>query len=166
MQSKSTVRSSVRHKPPTPRRSSTKESASSKSVFSEDTLRAYLYTLAIGAASILILSLGAYFHPDPDSIIRPLAYIAAGLTSFLGGMIAGRLRRGAPALCGLTNGILLTCTMILLSFFFTSESSNYSALISALLHAAVPLLSFLGALTGVKKSNPMNAKRRRSTHWQ
>lgn len=161
MQSKSTARS--HRTPPSPRRNASGNAPSSGAILSRDTLLSYLYTLAIGVGTILILSLGVYFHPDPGSLTRPLGWVAAALTSFFGGLIAGRLRGGAPAVCGLINGILLACTMLLLSFCFLSESSEFSALTSTLLHAAVPLLSLLGALAGVKQKSPATSKRRRRT---
>ena len=161
MQSKSA--SHARRTPPSPRRSSQGNTTTkSGAVFSRNTLRAYLYTLAIGFGSILILSLGVYFYSDPGTLVRPLGYVASALTAFFGGFIAGKLHGGAPAICGLVNGILLACTMLLLSFFFLSESSGYSPLISTVLHTAVPVLSFLGALAGVKQKSPATSKRRRT----
>ncbi len=146
---------------PPQRKSSPKNTQPSGTIFSKETLRAFLITLAIGGGLILLMSLGAYFHPDPDSIIHPLAYVAAALTAFFGGFTAGKLRGNAPAICGLVNGILLTAVMLLLSFFFLSESSGYSALVSTLLHAAVPVLSVLGAMAGIKKPQRSSGRRRR-----
>lgn len=134
------------------KRTPAKSPATEGAIFTKQTFKAFLITLAIGAGLILTLSLGAYFHPDPDSIIRPLALIAAALTAFFGGFTAGKLRGGAPAICGLINGILLTAVMLLLSLCFRAYSSGYSQLVSTLIHAAVPVLSFAGALLGTKKS--------------
>ncbi len=131
-------------------------------LFSLETLRAFLITLAIGAGSILLLSLAAYFYPDPDRIILPLGYLSLALTSFLGGVVAKKRTGGAPALCGLVNGMLLMGLMILLSFFFLPLSHNYSALISTLLHAAVLILSVLGALAGSPKPKAPTGRRRKS----
>ncbi len=150
MTSKTRSRLPARRTPPH-RKSSSGGTPTSGAVFSKETLRAFLITLAIGGGTVLVASLGAYFHPDPDSIIHPLAYVAAALTAFFGGFTAGKLHGSAPAICGLVNGILLTATMLLLSFFFLSESSGYSALVSTLLHTAIPVLSVLGAVAGVRK---------------
>ena len=87
--------------------------------------------------------------------------VAVALTAFLGGVVAKKRTGGAPALCGLINGMLLMGVMILLSFFFLSESSSYSALISTLLHAAVLILSVLGALAGSPKPKSAMRSRRR-----
>ena len=130
-------------------------------LFSLETLRAFLITLAIGAGSILLLSLAAYFYPDPDRITLPLGLIAAALTSFLGGVVAKKRTGLAPALCGLVNGMLLMGLMILLSFFCLPHSHGYSALISTLLHAAVLILSVLGALAGSPKPKAATRSRRR-----
>lgn len=141
------------------KRTPSKSPAAEGAIFTKQTFTAFLITLAIGAGLILMLSLGAYFHPDPDSIIRPLALVAAALTAFFGGFTAGKLRGGAPAVCGLINGILLTALMLLLSLCFRAHSSGYSPLVSTLIHAAVPVLSFVGALLGTKKTSK-NIRRR------
>ena len=130
-------------------------------LFSPETFRAFLLTLAIGAGCILLLSLAACFYPDPGSILLPLGYFAAALTSFFGGVMAKKCTGGAPALCGLINGMLLMGVMILFSFFFLSESHGYSALISSLLHAAVLILSVLGALAGAPKPKSATRNRRK-----
>jgi len=159
MNAKSNRHSPTRHTPSTHKSSHTAENQGA--LFSMETLRAFLITLAIGAGSILLLSLAAYFYPDPDRIIHPLAYFAVALTSFLGGVVAKKRTGGAPALCGLINGMLLMGLMILLSFFFLSESSGYSALMSTLLHAAILILSVLGAVAGSKKKKTPTARRKR-----
>ena len=135
-----------RRTPPKGRASA--KSAQSDALLSKMTLRVFLITLAIGASLILVASIGAYFHPDPNRIIPPLALLSAALTAFFGGFTAGRLRAHAPVLHGLVNGLLLTALMLLLSLCFLSRSSHHTPLVSALLHAAVPLLSALGALLG------------------
>ena len=127
-----------------------REPAASAADFPKKTLKAFLITLAVGAGLILLCSLAAYFMPDPDPMIHPLAYAAAALTALIGGIVAGRIHGSAPAVCGLTNGLLLLALMLLLSLFFRSLASGYTAWVSALLHAAVLLLSFAGALIGVR----------------
>ena len=49
-------------------------------------LLAFGSTLAIGAAWVLLASLGAYFTPDPDRYIRPFALSAAALTAYQRGV--------------------------------------------------------------------------------
>ena len=158
MTAKSNRYSVTRHTPQT-RRSSPSDSQGA--LFSIETLRAFLITIAIGAGTILLLSLGAYFYPDPDRMILPLGLLAAALTSFFGGMVAKKRTGGAPALCGLINGMLLMGMMILLSFFCLPHSHGYSALVSTLLHAAVLILSVLGALAGTQKPKAATRSRRR-----
>ncbi len=149
----------VTRRTPSARRSSPTDSQGV--LFSIETLRAFLITLAIGAGSILLLSLAAYFYPDPDRITLPLGLIAAALTSFLGGVVAKKRTGIAPALCGLVNGMLLMGLMILLSFFCLPLSHGYSALISTLLHTAVLVLSVLGALAGAQKPKAATRSKRR-----
>ena len=124
----------------------------SSAQFPKKVLRSFLISVGIGAVLILLFSIGAYFLPDPDPMIHPFAYAAAGLTALIGGIVAGKIHGSAPAVCGLVNGSLLVALMLLLSLFFRSFSSGYSAWVAALLHAAVPLLSFLGAVIGVRRA--------------
>ena len=138
-------------------RSTPKESA--EKIFSRKTLRTFLQTVAIGAVLILVASLGAYFHPDPAAIIPPLGLIASAVTAFAGGCLAGRQRKNTPMLFGLTNGILLAALMLLLSFAFLSRSSHHTAIASALLHGAVPVLSVCGAFAAWKSGEKANERR-------
>ena len=118
----------------------------------KNVLRAFALTLCIGLGMILACSVVAYFLPDPLSAIPPLSYLAMGVTALAGGWIAGKLQGGAPLIVGLINGMLLIAAALIVSLFFRSLSSGYSAPFSALLHAAVPLLSFAGALIGTKRT--------------
>ena len=129
-----------------------KQEEPSPAQFPQKALKAFLISVGIGAGLVLLFSLGAYFLPDPDPMIHPLAYTAAGLTALIGGIVAGKIHGSAPAVCGFVNGLLLMALMLLLSLFFRSLASGYSAWVSALLHAAVPLLSFAGALIGVRRA--------------
>ncbi len=117
------------------------------------TLRSFGITVAVGAGMILLSSLIAYFLPDPLSMILPLSYLAMALTALIGGFVAGKVHGGAPLIVGLLNGLLLTALVLIVSLFFRSMSNGYTAWFSALLHAAVLLLSFLGALVGAKRTN-------------
>lgn len=123
----------------------------SDAAFPRKALRAFLWTLGLGGGLVLIASLAVCFLPDPDPMIRPVALFLAGLTSLLGGVIAGRIHKSAPALCGLTNGALLLAIMLLCSLFFRKNAAGYSTGTALLLHAAVPLLSVVGAVLGVRK---------------
>lgn len=118
--------------------------------FLQKALKSFLISAGIGAGLILAFSLAAYFLPDPDPMIHPLAYVAAGLTALIGGVVAGKIHGSAPAVCGFVNGLLLVALMLLCSLFFRNLASSYPAWLSAILHAAVPVLSFLGALIGVR----------------
>ncbi len=158
MTAKSNRHSPARRTPVSRRSPHTDEKSA---ILSIETLRAFLITLAIGAGAILLMSLAAYFYPDPDRIILPLGYLAAALTAFLGGVVAKKRTGGAPALCGLVNGMLLMGVMILLSFFFLPHSHGYSALVSSLLHTALLILSVLGACAGSQKPKAPTTRRRR-----
>lgn len=113
--------------------------------------KSLVITLIAGTALTLIGSLIAYFTPDPNSFIRPMAIVAAALTALIGGFAALRIHGHAALMCGLLNGSLTTALMILVSLFFKDYSSGYSAGISCLLHTAFLLLSVMGAYLGLRR---------------
>lgn len=113
--------------------------------------KSLLFTLAAGVILIVIASLCAYFSPDPDAVITPLAIAAAALTAFIGGLIAVRIHGGGALICGLLNGSVFMTVMMLLSLCFARYASGYSAGISCLLHAGFVLLSVVGGYVGNKK---------------
>ena len=109
-------------------------------------------SLLITLAASLILMLGgsliAYFTPDPNALVRSLSLACAALSALIGGFAAVRIHRHAALLCGIFNGSLATALMMLLSLFFTSYASGYSAGVSAMLHAAFILFSVAGSFWG------------------
>lgn len=122
-------------------------------------LQSFLFTLALGVALLLILSLIAYFCADPLSLIRPLALTGAALTALAGGFLTVRVNGHSALLCGLINGSLLTLLMLILSLFFGDVASGYSTPVSALLHIAFLLLSVAGAFLGLKKPHKKRKRR-------
>jgi putative membrane protein (TIGR04086 family) len=147
-----------------PRKRNTKDRASKtakKDRFPQKSAKAFLITLTVGAGTLLLFSLGAYFFPDPDPLIRPLALLAAAITSFVGGIVSGKIHGHAPFVCGATNGLLLLALMILLSLPFHSLAVGYTAWLSLLLHTAVLLLSIGGAVVGTQKRAPRRRRRTR-----
>lgn len=132
---------------------SAKSTARQEVGFAQKAFRAFLWTLAFAAGLLLIASLAIYFLPDPDPAIQPVALLIAFLTAFVGGVIAGRIHRAAPALCGPVNGCFLLALMLLLSLFFRNMAFGYSIGIALLLHALILLLSLAGALFGVRKKS-------------
>jgi putative membrane protein (TIGR04086 family) len=114
-------------------------------------LKSFAMTLGVGLLLIVSASLIAYFMPDPNALIMPLGLAAAGLTAFLGGVIAVRIHGGGALLSGLLNGYLLMIVMLLLSLCFVRNSSGYTAGVSCLLHAGFLLLSVAGAYLGNRR---------------
>lgn len=114
-------------------------------------LKSFGMTLGVGLVLIVSASLIAYFMPDPNALIAPLGLAAAGLTAFLGGVIAVRIHGGGALLSGLFNGVLLMAVMMLLSLCFVRNSSGYSAGVSCLLHAGFLMLSVAGAYLGNRR---------------
>ena len=124
-------------------------------------LLAFGLTLAIGAAWVLLASLGAYFTPDPDRYIRPFALPAAALTYLCGGYLAARVRPEAPLASGAANGLLLCALSLGLSLFFRGSAGGYPAWVAALLHGGMILLSLLGAFLAVRQAKRPKKKKRR-----
>ncbi len=140
------------------KRVSQKNEASS-SLLPLDIAKSMLVTLGLGGAFLLLLSLFAYFQKDPDSWTLPLGILASALTAFCGGIAAVRIHGHSALICGLLNGAVLLAIMMLLSLFFVDHASGHSALISALLHAGVPILSVLGAYLGLPKAKAPRRKK-------
>ncbi len=118
--------------------------------------------IAIGAgvASLLLFSLLLYFSADPAPFILPAGLFCAALTAFIGGFAAGKLHRENAALAGLLCGSILMAAMLLLSLFFTSRASGYSAWLAALLHIAFLAFSLVGAALGGKQKIKKKKHRR------
>ncbi|MBQ9773110.1 MAG: TIGR04086 family membrane protein [Clostridia bacterium] len=114
-----------------------------------------LFTLLL----LTVFSLALYFSPNPTPMIAPMGILAAALTALLGGFAATRVHGHAALICGLLSGSVLTAVMLLLSLFFRSQASNYSAAVSCALHAGVFLLSIAGAYLGLYRS-PKKKKRK------
>ncbi|MBQ8310524.1 MAG: hypothetical protein IJX80_05870 [Clostridia bacterium] len=118
------------------------------------------FTLGLSAVLLIVLSLAAYLTPDPDALTAPLGLAACALTSLFGGMISVRVhQRHAPLPAAFCNAALLSTMMLILSLFFSPLASGYSALISALLHAAVFALSLLGALIAMREPKPKRKRK-------
>lgn len=117
-------------------------------------------TLGIGMALTVITSLIAYFSADPNLLIRPLGLTAAAMTALIGGFVTIRLHGHSALLCGLFNGGMLTCAMILASLFLKAYASGYSTLVSTLLHTALILFSVAGAFLGMSRPKKHTHRRR------
>ena len=113
--------------------------------FLQDSLKALLLTVGLGALLLLLVALALSFIEDPLARIPAAGLLLAAVTAFFGGGIAVRIHRTGALLCGLGNGAGLLLLMLPLSLLFRSEASGYSSLVSCLLHAALLLLSVGGA---------------------
>lgn len=114
------------------------------------------FVLVIGCLFLLISTLAAYRSPNPHTLILPLSLTALGLTSLCGGVISARRKRGNPLLGGLFCGLLINLFLLTASLFFNDGDSEALSLgLSSLarwgLHAAVVLLSTVGARLGKGK---------------
>ena len=136
---------------PPPKKAGSTEEDNSTQLF-RHALIGFLISLLATPLLLLICTLIAYFSPDPNLLILPLGITSAALCALIGGFSAARLHGHTALLCGLTNAILLTVFMLVLSLFFRSQASHYSTGISILLHSLIPLLSVTGAYFGLPKA--------------
>lgn len=123
--------------------------------------KSLLFTLGIGAALLILLSLGIYFCADPSRYVAPLGLTAAGLTALIGGFLAVRIHGHSALLCGLFNGGLLTLVTLLISLFMKPNASGYSTGIICLLHTLAILLSVAGAYAGLKAPKKKRKNKRK-----
>jgi putative membrane protein (TIGR04086 family) len=109
------------------------------------------FVLVIGFLFLLIGTLVAYRSADPHTLIPPLSLAALGLTSLMGGLISARRRRGNPLLSGLLCGLIMNLLLLGGALLFEGQgvSLGYSPLMQWGLHAAVAVLSLLGARMGM-----------------
>ena len=140
------------HKPlHRPQNRTQSEDDASASVFLRHIGKSLAVSILSGATLMLAFSLLAYFLPNPNVAIKPLALTAAALTALIGGFASVRIHGHAALLCGLCNGTLLMGGMILASLFLGAHASGYNALQSCLLHVAFLLFSVLGSYLGLKR---------------
>ena len=123
-------------------------------------LKSFFLTIGIGAASVLVSAMIAYFSDDPNRLILPLGLLASFFTALLGGYAATRIHKHSALLGGMINGCLFTALMMLLSPIAKGYASSYSAPLSATLHIGFLLLSVVGAYLGLHK-RPKKRKRRK-----
>ncbi len=121
-----------------------------------------LAAAAVAAITLTVLSLIAYFTPDPGALARPLGLLCASLSATSGGYFAMRRAKRAPLLCGLGVGILMVTVMLALSFGFAEDGVGYTAAISAMLHAGIFVCTIGGALLGARKPRQKRHKKRQN----
>lgn len=136
----------------------TEESDHSAHRMVKDLSKSLLFSTTVGLLLLIAAALIAYFSSDPDRRILPLAFLASGLTAFLGGIAAVRIHGSGALLCGLLNGGVLMLLMMLASIFFIPYASGYRAGISCLLHVLFLCISVAGGFVGLKKRK--NRKKR------
>ena len=123
--------------------------------------RGLLLSLAAGLALCLLGALIAYFTPDPAAITRPIGLAAAALAALTGGYCSTKIHRREALLCGLLTGGGMLAVMLPLSLLSAGLASGDPIGLAVGLHLAIPLLSTVGALLGVRKKQAATAKRRR-----
>ena len=123
-------------------------------------LKSLFFSLLIGIGLLLVLSLGLYFSPNPTPFIAPLGIAAAGICAVFGGMIAKKQIGESPLMCGLLIGSAMNALMLLLSLFFRSRASGYSALYATVLHVSFFACSVAGAYLAARKK-PQKRKLRK-----
>lgn len=143
-----------------PKRAAGRKNTSRNGTLLQLLLCSYPLTLAVAAIALLSGSLGAYFSPDPLAYSRPIGYLCAGVTALIGGMLAARRVQQPPLLAALENALLLSATLLVLSFLLGSFGSSRSLLLSLGLHATILALSLLGAAITLRRTPKGKRKKR------
>lgn len=93
-------------------------------------LRGYPLTAAAFALSVLLFvtvaAFAVYQSPDPTPLIRPVAFVALGVSSLIGGIAAGRLNQSCSIAASLVCGGLTTALLLLLSLLLSGEGDLLS----------------------------------------
>ncbi|MBQ7173117.1 MAG: TIGR04086 family membrane protein [Clostridia bacterium] len=116
-------------------------------------------TLGIFLGLNLIVSLILYFLKDPAPYVLPLSYVVSAVTAFFGGYILCKKQKSSALFCGLVNGSLFLCLLLLISLFFRSYATGYGPLLSAALHIAFLALSVVGGYAGLPRVPSKHHKR-------
>lgn len=145
----------------TPAQAPRKRTKPQQHTFCKNAFNAFLKTLLFAAVFLLVGSIAVTFLPDPASATAAVGILCAMLSAFTGGIIAGKIHRSAPALCGLTNGALLLALMLVGSLFFRERAAGYSVGTALALHIGILLLSIVGATLGVQQRSKKTKRARR-----
>ncbi len=92
---------------------------------------------------------------NPDSLVKPIAYIITGISLLTGGIVGAKSANLYPITAGLAIGII--CTVIAFCIHLILSGQNTSSTTS-LLFLVYPLVSLLGAFIGTKKSKKSKPK--------
>ena len=106
-------------------------------------LSALLFALLSTALLLLLSALLLSRSGDPTRLALPIGIGIAAVAAFLGGFRAGQLRRTSGALMGLSEGMLLVFSYLLVSLILTE---GRLPLLSMALYCAVFLLSLFGGM--------------------
>ena len=91
-------------------------------------LRAFGFSLILGAAFLCFLSFLLYRTSDPTRLTLPSAIGTALLLAALGGARAAALHRKSGVLCGLTGGTLLAAAFLLAALCLTGAAPDLRAI--------------------------------------
>ena len=117
-------------------------------------------TLGIFLGLNLIASLGLYFLKDPTPYLKPLSYLVSAITAFFGGWFLCKKQKNSALFCGLINGSLFLCLLLLISLFFRPYATGYGPLLSAALHLGFLALSVLGGYMGLPRAKKKTRHKR------
>ncbi len=119
----------------------------------------FLTGIGIAALLLVVLSLVAYFMPDPNAFIAPFGLFTCGTAVLVTGICLGKKEGQNALVCGLMSGGAWLTFMLLFSLLMKEHAQGYGTAPALLLHLAVPLLSIAGAYIGV--STPKKHRRKR-----
>lgn len=128
-------------------------------------LRSALFALLISApVGLLLLLLSTallLFTPDPIRFHTPVAIGILLLTALLAGDLCARLHaRRAPLFCGITTGLMLLGTTLLLPLLIGGTEHSSLGGVGVLLHALLPVLTTVGAFLGARPRNETKHRRK------
>lgn len=132
------------------------------SIAFKSSLSGLLTFICCGLILISIAAAIAYSNSDPDTLIAPLSLAALFPAAFAGGFTTVKRTGGAPLLCGVLCGGIITVFSIVASLILRSAiSSGYELWQASILHGATVLFSVLGSFAGNAKRKVDPRKHRR-----
>lgn len=122
-----------------------------------------LLTPLIGLLTALLLTLALMQTPDPTALLLPASAVALGLTSLIGGILAGKLHGDMAVRGSLVSGVILLA-ILSLSALVVGGDGGLSPLLAWLLRLSVlPLHALGGRISRPRKHSPAHTAGRHAS---
>ncbi len=112
----------------------------------KSTLLSLLFSFVFALCSLLLASAILLHYKNPTSAFRAVGILLPSLTSFFGGIMAGKIEKKQGALAGILHGALILLALFLLSCIL--GQGELSPLHTAISYTILLLLSTLGGTLG------------------